>query len=325
MTTFAVNIPALIPRDYSSQVVRGFWLDNSILEMFGYSNAPNILVNGGNVTWSIQTPGTDSSAATAEGAPMLAPNVDSVIRMTFALTPFETVPQTTYESIDYSAADADPWAMQIAKGAEQLKNIYTTTLWAQFIAAIGAGVNYAGQARAAFPTALVVSADAAAVALSVAAFNTGLLALESPAVQQRYVPREKIGIIMGPAMAQRYAMVSNQNVAFPRTTSRYQGEGTDGGPGFLMSNKYLSSMTFEGIPIYVVPQFAAGTVAMGDMSTIHNAAPPLVATSDRTEVVNGIRIAQKDPATRTLLVQMDTYGALIVEKPNSWHLMTNKF
>jgi hypothetical protein len=325
MTTFAANIPGLIPRDYAGEVKRGFWLDNSILEMFGYSTDPGVIVSGGNVNWRIQTPGTNFAAATVEGAPALAPNVDSVIRMTFALTPFEVDPASTYESIDYSEDGSDPWAGQIAKGAEQLRDVYTTTLWAQFVAAIGAGANYAGQARAGFPTALVVSADAAAVALSVASFNTGLLALSTPAVQQRYVPRDRIVIVMGPALAQRYAMVSNQNVAFARTTSRYQGEAVDGGPGWLMANKYLTNMNFEGIPIYCVPQFAAGTVAMGDVTTIHNKLAPKKAMSDRSAVVEDIRITQKDPAGRSLSVQMDTYGALVVDKPNSWHLMTNKF
>lgn len=329
MTTFQANIPVWIPAIWRSQLIKGYYLNNCLLDMFGFGDNPDVTVNGGNIRWGGQTDGTNNAAATAEGAAALAPNIDSAIPLTIPLVAFESNPATTYEAVDFSASDVDPHSRAIFKGAEQLRDAANTVKIVSWVAAINAALpNYAGQARAGFPRLLVPGADAAAVALSIPALGAALEFLMTP---PRRVAYQDLGIFMGPALATRYSAISNQAIDAVRAINRDQGALTDGGYGLTMPDAYWTGMVFDGVKVYSVPGFPVQTVAIGPRTGpmrpyIPNVQPVITAANDdpNAAIMDGIRMVRKHPAGRSEFVQMDTYSELIVPRPGDWFLMTAK-
>jgi hypothetical protein len=329
MTTAMANIPVWIPVQYRSTLIKGYFTNNCVLDLFGYGDNPDVAISGTAIRWGGETEGTNNSAATAEGAAALATNINSAIPLFIPLVAFESNPGGTYEATDFSARDVDPFERDIARGAEWLKQTVNATLLASWVAAINAAnPNYAGQARAGFPRLLVPGADNAAVAISIPALRAGLdFLMTAP----RRVEYSSLGVFCNHAMASRIAAITNQPIDTARTLTRVQGAPADGGYGMTMPDAYMTGLSIENIPVFSVPGFAANTIAIGPRTGPMRPYVPeptevlrAKAGDPNAVVMDGIRMVKKDPANRQEFIQMDTYSELIVPRPGDWFLLTNK-
>ena len=312
--TLKANVPGLIPELYEKDIKEGYFLNNALYEMFGDPKVENetFSVNGGALRWRLETDGTNNAAAVAENAEAVNDNVNSVLRMVVAEQAFSAVATVSFEVVDHGKNEDDPWGREIAKAVKQVKDVAVTTCLATLANAVGTGGAYAGQTRASFANALISGADATAEALSIPAFTTAIAALDAP---ERAVPRSELAILTGPALASKYATIANQSYTFPRMTMRLQGEGVDGGTGFVFApgDKYLTAMSYEGIPVYSIPDFPAGTVLIGPLSDVFFGSSVPVP-----------RITPLGLVKRNYRALVDCYAQIAIARPAAFYKMSNK-